>query len=502
MIKLDGLSTAEEFFYHTALIKSDDEKMQPAKGVQQSYKDAAHSGANVMFRAKIKGQKMLDEGIPLHMTVKTFDKPEAMPLDEVKNKAEELDIHRPDPHSLKYEPITFTSKRNGNTYYMLKISGLHPNIEKLSDHFKGQGVTHDSFMAHITINKELHDKIKKEGISPHEVEFSPLMIEHGVGNVTHLFQDKYSHDDHKSDIIPPYKDPNKITASEGHQDSLEKGVISASKHISLKRLKQIKQDNHTGEGGQEYDPEDVKQSINERADAKAKKQKLFPEPETSKNREDYSWMFKPKLAKTDEMEDLEKGNLKNIIAGAAMVGTMATSHTANKMVPIDHQPKAGSHNIEANEPGPKYSSEKMLHTIASVESNNGMFVNHKDLGGMHSGEKAFGKYGLTPVVIRETIKLNQDLKSKHSKAAVLSGQDMQNYMHDNPGLEDAVAAKHLNRLEHHFGQNRDHIAYAWLNGVSGTHKAIKNKKDIANHWHVLKAKKAYNQPDPAKQARN
>lgn len=409
MNKIIECQITKSHFEQHPLYKSDQAKMQPDKGVQQSYKDVANSSANVMFRAKIKGHKELDAGIPLHMTVKTFDKPKEMPIDEIKSKAEELNIQRPNPHDLKYEPTMFTSKRNGNTYYMLKISGTHPSIQKLNEHFKGQGITHDDFMAHVTINKELYDKIKNEGLKPHEVEFSPLMIEHGAGNVTHIFQDNQSHNDHLSDITPKYKDPKKLTASE------------------------------------------------------------------------------------EDMNDLQKSKIKSFIAGAALATGIASAvPTGSAMVPIDHQPKAGSHAIESNNPIPGYDRQHMLRTIANVESSGGKDTNHGEIEhGLSAGQKAFGKYGLTPVVIRETIKMNRDLKSKYGKASRLDGKDLANYMHDNPGLEDQVANKHLARLEHHFGNNTSEIGYAWLNGVSGTYKAKKEHKDIENHWHVKKIKDAY-----------
>lgn len=420
MNKMVGCAILKSYFEEHPLYKSDESKMQPDKGVQQSYKDAARSGANVMFRAKVKGHTHLDEEIPLHMTLKTFDKPDQLPLDEIKNKAESLDIQRPDPKNLKFEPITFTSPRNGNTYYMLKITGEHPSLGQFNDHFKGQGITHDKFMAHITINKELHDKIKTEGIHHSEVEFSPLMIEHGANNPTHIFQDNESHNDHLSDITPKYNDPKKLAASEDYNMSLQ------------------------------------------------------------------------------------KGKLANVVAGAAMAVGIATAvPTGNPMgTPIDHQPKAGSHAIEANDPIPKYDRNRMLRTIASVESSGGKNTNHAELGGMHSGERAFGKYGLTPIVIRETIKMNQDLKQKHGNAARLEGQDLVNYMHDNPGLEDQVANAHIARLEHHFSDNANEIGFAWLNGVTGTYKARKDKKNIENHWHVLKIKAAYKENATGFQAKN
>lgn len=139
-----------------------------------------------------------------------------------------------------------------------------------------------------------------------------------------------------------------------------------------------------------------------------------------------------------------------------------------------------------------YSRDKMLRTIASVESSGGKFVNHRQLNGpIHQGDSAYGKYALTPATIKETIRMNTDLKAKHKKAMGLQGNDLKHYIQDNPGLEDSIADKHLARLEHHFGKDPAKIGYAWLEGIQGGLKASKENKDIGSHWHVKKIKQAY-----------
>ena len=181
-------------------------------------------------------------------------------------------------------------------------------------------------------------------------------------------------------------------------------------------------------------------------------------------------------------EPMNKG-LKQIGTAAAMAAAIGLAAPT---------PEAGSAiNEKANHS--EYSRKRMLNTIASVESSGGKFANHRMLGGMHGNEHAYGKYGLTPLVIRETVHMNSDLKNKYRKAMNLKGPDLTHYLQDNPGLEDKIAEKHLARLEHHFGQDPAKIGYAWLEGISGTYKAGKDKKDIQDHWHVKKIKNAYMQ---------
>ena len=188
-------------------------------------------------------------------------------------------------------------------------------------------------------------------------------------------------------------------------------------------------------------------------------------------------------------EELEKG-IKQVGAALGIASALAAT-PANTNVNASVHDSLPQQSIQQPKQTP-YSSNRMLRTIASVESSGGKSQNHKEIEhGLSAGQKAFGRYGLTPTVVSETIHMNPDLKAKHKKAMMLPPDELNRYMQDNPGLEDAVAAKHLARLEHHFGQDPAKIGYAWLNGVSGTYQAQKQNKDINSHWHVKKIKDAY-----------
>ena len=179
-----------------------------------------------------------------------------------------------------------------------------------------------------------------------------------------------------------------------------------------------------------------------------------------------------KLAASEKFENsLEKSIFRNIGIATAMGAALAGAHPAQ----APEKPASG------------YSTQRMLRTIANVESGGGQHEQHRPT----SHGTAYGKYALMPNTIRDTIKMNPDLSVKHKKATMLHGSDLNRYMQDNPGLEDSIAEKHVKRLEHHFGQNPSDIGFAWLNGVSGTYKAKKDKQDINSHWHVKKIRDAY-----------
>ena len=183
----------------------------------------------------------------------------------------------------------------------------------------------------------------------------------------------------------------------------------------------------------------------------------------------------------EKSEKLDKG-IKHVAAALGVVGAMAGSPTK------EAAPKAPDRAPASIQQAPVYSSKRMLNSISAVESQKGKNTNHAPT---KTGESAIGKYGLMPDTIKDTIHMNPDLKTKYGKAMGLRGDDMRRYMQDNPDMEDTVAQKHVARLEHHFGQNPETIGYSWLNGVSGTYKAQKQKIDIKNHWHARKIRDAY-----------
>lgn len=315
---------------------------------------------------------MLTEKIPLHMSVKIFKDPSEYDMKDLEAYIKEHNIHAPDPKDLKFEPIIFTSERTGDQFYMLKILGTDPELEKLYDEYDDVGNVYKKFFTHVTIDKAIYDDVKENPLKPNEVEFSHLVMEHGANNTIKDF---------------------------------------------------------------------------------------------------------------GKSEDLQKG-LKHVGAALAVAGAMAMPGQIKE--PTMPAPKP---TVAQTSP---YSSQRMLNTIATVESQKGKFENHKPVSGpMHSGESAYGKYALMPATIRDTIHMNRDLRQKYGKAINLRGDDMRRYMEDNPGLEDIIAQRHLKRLEHHFGPHPRKIGYAWLEGVRGTYKAIKENKDINDHWHVKKIKDAY-----------
>lgn len=361
----------------------------------EAYAKKAQNGMMLSHPVKIQGSSTRpDNGIHYHSTIKVFDSEKDHPH-QIHHMANGLPLNPPDAKNTQIEPGTFETP-NG-TVYVLKLHGN--SAEKLKEHhgkFAHMGDKENySFEPHISVPKEIHDKIKASGAkTAHEagISFGKAQLNKG----------------------------KKVLKTYHHQPDTDESVVPDEGDIHAK------------------------------------------------------------MAKSDK---LEKGALKNAGIALGMAGALAgaSPHTESAM-------NSSSYIKQHN-----YDHKKMLNAIAQVESSGGKNTKHAAGGGpIHGSEHAFGAYGIMPETIRETIKGHKDLSKKHGKALALKGQQLHNYMHDNKGLENVIADRHLSHLEHVLGHNPDDLSYAWLNGAQGTLSAKKNKQDIKNHWHVSKVRDAYN----------
>ena len=198
--------------------------------------------------------------------------------------------------------------------------------------------------------------------------------------------------------------------------------------------------------------------------------------------------------------DLVKGDfsnkLKTGLAGMAIATSSVTpSVISDQKTGIEKAPIAQMTQQHSDRNAPKINREKerILGAISDVESSGGKNTKHARLpaNSIHRGERAYGKFGITPVIIRETIKANPKTFAEHSKAMNMRGSDIHNYMDAHPELEGKIASTHYDRLAKVFGHDPEKIARAWIGGITGTKNAIKKGENISKHWHVIKVKSAY-----------
>lgn len=237
---------------------------------------------------------------------------------------------------------------------------------------------------------------------------------------------------------------------------------------------------------------DVIRSVNRNHYAVFVKEIPKSKKQSSENTSDQEKSFYTEKAQ----ESVEKGEFGDKLkAGAIGLAVAASTALTPTQSGLEQYIKNPAQETKIQPAKANKEKERILASIMDVESSGGKNVEHEapHFGTMHGKERAYGKYGLMPITIRETIKRNPNLMNKHSKAINLMGSDLHNYMDKNPGLEDAIANSHYDRLSKHFGNDPVKIARAWIGGITGTKTAIKNGEDISKHWHVVKVKRAYDQ---------
>lgn len=241
---------------------------------------------------------------------------------------------------------------------------------------------------------------------------------------------------------------------------------------------------------------DPRKDLNQKINMKGVAEKAQEITDVKRNRD-----FKKQLKRQDNAEvyrmgkfgkreaimtpTLQKGDVSNKIksgiAGLAIAaGTLAPLDTAKQNKPQQPAPQVAA-------PAPPTKKDHILKGIKFIESSGGKNTDHAEMkSGMFKGDKAYGSYGLMPVVIRETIKRHPSLMQLHSAALGMSGKDIHTYMDQNPKLEDIIASKHYDLITRALGENPMKIGYAWLNGIQGTKNAIKANKALKDHHYVQK----------------
>lgn len=423
--------------YLSNLIKAED----PA-----GYAKLANEGVMIGYPVKINGQhRRPDNGVGYHSTVKFFDPAKDHPH-SIHALARHLPLNPPDAKNTQIKFDTFKD-RLGNDVHVASLHGNSANkIKEHNGKFAHMGFPAKfEYTPHISLDKDTWQKMKDSGAkTAHEagIEFGHAELKRGPKTLK-----TYIHSHDSTEPVVP--DEGDMTA----KMNVSKTAMGKSEDIVGKKplMKPYVSEAqrrwaHTSSGKEALGGESGVHEWDE-----ATKGKKLPER-----------VSKP----------LEKGALKSAGMALGMAGALAAT------------PHPGS----TVEQGSGYDHHKMLDAISQVESSGGKNTNHKALS---NGEHAYGKYGLTTNTIHDTIKANPDLKAKHAKALALKGDTVHRYMHDNQGLEDTIADRHLTHLEGHFGNNLNELGTAWLNGVRGTNKAKQAGKDLSNHQYAKKIKENY-----------
>src|SRR6185369_15289084 len=125
-------------------------------------------------------------------------------------------------------------------------------------------------------------------------------------------------------------------------------------------------------------------------------------------------------------EDLEKGKIKNALAGAAM----ATGLVTGGMPAAQDMPPKAKVSMNSDQSGPTKSfdqssvvnnlksSNPELWSIAQAESSGGKNLNHKTMDrGIHKGQTAGGAWGMMPKTAAYVMKMSKKLQQKYPELA-------------------------------------------------------------------------------------
>lgn len=395
----------------------------------KAYAKLASTGFILAHPVKIKGQeKRHDNDIPYHATIKFFDK-ESDNEKEAHEAASKLDHQHIDPKKVGIKTKVLKD-RNGNDVYAISLHGHH--ADKIKEHHnKLSRMGHKEnyeWGAHISVPKSVHDEIKSKGHkTAHEAG-----IKFGHAELRRGKKTLYSYGpkiEKAEPLLKPWS--SQAQAAWGHSSE---GKEALGGEAAVKEWDRATKGKHL--------PKHVKKT-----------------------------------------EDLEKGALKNMLTAGTMLGALAAPQHTEAKAPI----QGALHPKVSASPNTSYSRDKMLNAISQVESSGGKNVHHKPT----SMGTAYGKFAIMPDVVHDTIRLNPDLKRQHSKVMRLQGDNLSRYLQDNPKLEQEIVNRHLNRLEHHFGQNPEAISFAWNHGIKGTNRALASKQNISQHPYVQKFKQAY-----------
>lgn len=195
-------------------------------------------------------------------------------------------------------------------------------------------------------------------------------------------------------------------------------------------------------------------------------------------------------------ENLMKANLlrDSLIAGAmsvGMAGADTVAHMDRKPAAIQTQPAAPKTEIQAV---PSQSiKDRILNSIRQVESSGGKNTNHKMVTtGLNANSRAIGSYGLMPLTVKDVVSKNKELSQKYPEIIHADPHQVKNVMAKYPRAERDIASAHYDNLARVLGEDPARIGFSWLNGRSGTQKALKEGKNLNNHWHVKKILAEFN----------
>jgi hypothetical protein len=201
------------------------------------------------------------------------------------------------------------------------------------------------------------------------------------------------------------------------------------------------------------------------------------------------------LLRKAKQEELDKG-LKDMAAGAAMLGSLASPQVAEAKPP--KIPKAPQAQVQQKKPithqqlleGLK-SKNPTLWGIAQIESSGGKNLKHETLDhGQHEGMTAGGPWGIMPKTAAFALKVSPKLRKKYADFAEkakdidANHQTFTDSLNKDPKMSYDFANTLYNYLSKHQGGDKHKVLHSWHYGTEGTKRALNKKKDLKTDSYV------------------
>jgi len=214
------------------------------------------------------------------------------------------------------------------------------------------------------------------------------------------------------------------------------------------------------------------------------------------------------IKKMKEEEELEKGKIKNALAGAAMATGLVTGGmpAANEQMPPNAKAVMAS---DQSGPGKSFDqshvvdsikgSNPELWSIAQIESSGGKNLNHKTLeSGIHKGQTAGGAWGMMPKTTAYVMKMSKKLQQKYPELAkdtqdINSNHDkITEMLNKDPKMAFELAKTLHNHLRSIYKGDPNKTLHSWHYGINGTNNAVKKGKALDQDEYVQKISKYLN----------
>ncbi len=160
----DAKAFADSFFA-PKIKKADVESFMEQFGIvaKSNYAQRAMNTTILLYPISIGGKRTRQDGLPFHMTVKSFGPTDQANQDEVKSIVDQHRFSDPvDPHKMLFMPHVLKGI-DGAEHHVLLVYGAPHKVKQLRESTEHMGPNYKNFLPHIGIDREDWDRLSRVG---------------------------------------------------------------------------------------------------------------------------------------------------------------------------------------------------------------------------------------------------------------------------------------------------------------------------------------------------